>query len=58
MMLKDQSSEGLDSWISKAISSCIAELCGFANGLKLDLKSIKNAFDLTWSNGLMEGECK
>ena len=55
MMLKDRSSEGLDSWISKAINSSIAELRGFANGLKLDLKSIKNAFDLAWSNGPVEG---
>lgn len=45
-MLKDRSSEGLDSWISKAIMSSINELSEFANGLKQDLKSIKNSFDL------------
>jgi transposase len=55
MMLKDRSSEGLDSWISKAIISSINELRGFANGLKQDLKSIKNSFDLAWSNGPVEG---
>jgi transposase len=55
MMLKDRSSEGLDSWISKAIISSINELRGVANGLKQDLKSIKNSFDLAWSNGPVEG---
>jgi len=55
MMLKDRSSGGLDSWISKAISSSIDELRGFAIGLKKDLKSIKNSFDLPWSNGPVEG---
>ncbi|AMP99740.1 hypothetical protein AY601_2863 [Pedobacter cryoconitis] len=55
MMLRDRSSEGLESWISKAINSSINELRGFANGLRQDLKSIKNAFDLAWSNGPVEG---
>ncbi|MBE8714816.1 transposase [Sphingobacterium hungaricum] len=55
MILKDRSSDGLNSWIINVINSSIAELRSFANGLMQDIKAIENAFNLAWSNGPVEG---
>ncbi|QNL48139.1 ISL3 family transposase [Olivibacter sp. SDN3] len=55
MMFKDQSSSGLQDWIQSVSDSSIPELCGFAKGLRQDFAAIKNAFDLPWSNGPVEG---
>jgi len=55
MMFKDQCSIGLQDWIQSVSDSSIPELCGFAKGLRQDFAAIKNAFDLPWSNGPVEG---
>ncbi|KAA8476248.1 transposase [Arcticibacter tournemirensis] len=55
MMFKDQCSAGLNDWIRRVSESSIPELCGFAKGLQQDLAAVKNAFDLPWSNGPVEG---
>lgn len=55
MMFKDQCSAGLNDWLRRVRESSISELCGFAKGLQQDLAAVKNAFDLPWSNGPVEG---
>lgn len=46
----------LQQWVSKVVTSGIGELKGFAGGLLTDLAAVKNAFDLPWSNGQVEGQ--
>lgn len=46
----------LQQWVSKVVTSGIGELKGFAGGLLSDLEAVKNAFDLPWSNGQVEGQ--
>ncbi len=55
MMLEQRDSGGLGNWIDSANGSGINEIAGFANGLLQDYLAVKNAFDLRWSNGPVEG---
>lgn len=55
MMLEKRDSGGLSDWIDAANKSGISEIAGFANGLMQDYQAVKNAFDMDWSNGPVEG---
>ena len=56
-MVREQKGALLDSWIDRARSSGMAiELRRFANGLNSDIKAVKAALELPWSNGQTEGQ--
>ncbi|XAJ98890.1 transposase [Sphingobacterium multivorum] len=54
-MFQQKSSACLESWVKSVEQSDIPELKGIARGLLKDFKAVKNAFDLPWSNGPVEG---
>ena len=45
----------LDEWLIKAKEFNIPELNTFVNGIKRDIKSVKNSLISSYSNGLLEG---
>jgi len=47
--------EDVDAWIEAALECGIDGIVSFANGLSADLKAVKNAVALDYSNGLAEG---
>ena len=48
-------SEELDSWMETAAELKMDELDRYINGLKNDLRSVKNAIIFPYNNGLAEG---
>lgn len=54
-LIETKAGNELNTWITEAKHSLIAELKGFATGLLSDLQSIENAINLHWSNGPVEG---
>lgn len=55
-LIRNQQSDSLASWIQEAISSGIAALVSFANGIQQDLAAVRNALSSSWSNGQTEGQ--
>lgn len=45
----------LEDWITKVATGPIAELRGFANGLRKDFDAVKAGLTLAWSSGAVEG---
>lgn len=54
-MVREKKADPLEQWIKDAIGSEIAEIVGFAEGLRREQASITAALSLPWSNGPVEG---
>lgn len=54
-MLRNKCVDDLDDWLAKLTDSNLFGLTTFANGIKLDLAEVKNAFSMNWNNGVLEG---
>jgi transposase len=55
-ILKQREATHLDCWLQRAITSGIAELRGFAFGLKRDNDAVRAAATVVWSSGQVEGQ--
>ncbi|APA93659.1 hypothetical protein BK054_15785 [Myroides sp. ZB35] len=55
MMFEQKCSDYFYTWIDKINLSGIPEFQSFSKGLLKDTNAIKNAIDLPWSNGPVEG---
>lgn len=55
-MMQEKKSSELKPWIDKVLNTSIYEIKSFAQGLMHDFDAIKNAFQLKWSNGQVEGQ--
>jgi transposase len=56
LMLSERRDEDLDAWLVQAEHSGIAELKGFAQGLRRDYAAVRAAFSSRWSNGQVEAQ--
>jgi transposase len=54
-LLRNGEAQQLSQWIQQVKDSGLASLIGFATGLKKDWDAVVAAFELPWSNGLVEG---
>ena len=54
-MLRDRRGQHLDAWITKAQTSGISQLSGFAAGLLKDYDAVRNGLTLAYSSGAVEG---
>ena len=54
-MARERQGEQLDTWIQDAAASGIAELRGFADGLRTDKAAVQAGLTLPWSQGQTEG---
>lgn len=54
-MLRQRHGHHLDTWISKAQTSDISQIQGFAAGLVKDYDAVRNGLTLSWSSGAVEG---
>jgi transposase len=55
-IVKRKSAKELEEWIAQAQQSNLAELKGFADGLKKDQAAVSAALKHRWSNGQVEGQ--
>jgi len=55
-MLADHQDQNLDTWLTQAEESHIAELKSFAQGIRRDYQAVRAAFTSPWSNGQVEGQ--
>ena len=55
-LLADGDLAGLDPWLHEVSASGIAELIGFATGLRRDRAAVEAAFTAQWSQGQTEGQ--
>lgn len=54
-MLRERRGEELDVWLNRVEKQGIAELQGFAQGLRRDYDAVKAGLTLVWSQGMVEG---
>jgi transposase len=54
-IVRQQQSDGLDSWLEQASKSGYRVWHNFADGLRQDYKAVRAALELPWSNGPTEG---
>ncbi|WP_204038229.1 ISL3 family transposase, partial [Micromonospora qiuiae] len=54
-MLRQRQGQHLDTWITQARSSGVAQLAGFAAGLVKDYDAVRNGLTLPYSSGAVEG---
>ena len=54
-IIYSKKSEKLDGWLLKLEKFDIPELQTYINGVKKDIKAVKNGIDLAYNNGLAEG---
>jgi len=55
-MLAERRETDLDGWLAQAEHSGIAELKGFAQGIRRDYAAVHAAFSSQWSNGQVEAQ--
>lgn len=55
-MLRKRQHERLETWIEQVVNDNVTGLVRFAKGLVGDLKAVRNALKLHWSNGQTEGQ--
>jgi transposase len=55
-MVRERNAEPLDAWLEECLSSGIADLHAFAEGLKREYAALRAALTLPYSNGLVEGQ--
>ncbi|RJO77686.1 transposase [Nocardia panacis] len=54
-MAREREGRHLDTWISNAKASGIAQLASFADGLLKDYDAVRNGLTMEWSSGAVEG---
>jgi len=54
--VRTQDQAALAPWVEQAEQSGVAELRGFATGLRRDWAAVEAALRLPWSNGQTEGQ--
>ena len=54
-MFRSRECDKLDIWIEDAICSGLAPIARFARVLHRDIDAVRNAVELPWSNGQVEG---
>jgi transposase len=54
-MLRQRQGQHLDTWITQARASAVAQLTGFAAGLLKDYDAVRNGLTLPYSSGAVEG---
>jgi transposase len=54
-MVRQHQGTQLEDWITTVVTGPIAELRGFANGLRKDFDAVKAGLTLAWSSGAVEG---
>ena len=54
--MRTQDQAALAPWVEQAEQSGVAELRGFATGLRRDWAAVEAALRLPWSNGQTEGQ--
>ncbi|GLV53255.1 transposase [Dictyobacter sp. S3.2.2.5] len=55
-MLAERREKDLDAWLQLSESSGLAELKGFAQGIRRDYAAVRAAFTSSWSNGPVESQ--
>lgn len=55
-MVRERTGQRLDDWLADVATSDIAELVGFARGVREDQAPVEAALTLQWSNGQTEGQ--
>jgi transposase len=55
-MVREKRAEEFEKWVKQAESSGLAELKGFAEGLRKDQAAVVEALKSPWSNGQTEGQ--
>jgi transposase len=55
-LVRQRQPEGLDSWLERAVTSCLTAFQRFANGLRDDYEAVKAGLTLPWSTGPVEGQ--
>jgi transposase len=55
-ILRGRDSTKLEGWIEDAIHSRLTSLARFARVLRRDIDAVRNAIDMSWSNGQAEGQ--
>ncbi len=55
-VVRQRDREGLRVWLREAEGSPIAELVGFAEGIRRDLSEVEAALSTEWSSGQVEGQ--
>jgi transposase len=55
-ILRSNNPEALDEWIDDAIDTELTAIMRFASVLRRDIDAVKNAIELPWSNGQVEGQ--
>jgi transposase len=54
-MLRQRQGQHLDTWITQARASAVAQLAGFAAGLLKDYDAVRNGLTLPYNSGAVEG---
>lgn len=55
-ILRSGQADPLDAWIDSAIETNLIPIMRFARTLHRDIKAVRNAIELPWSNGQAEGQ--
>lgn len=56
LMVSEQQSQALNTWLADALDSDVSQLRHFARGLRQDYAAVHAALKLPWSNGQVEGQ--
>jgi len=55
-LVRQRHPDQLDTWLERAIASCLQPLQRFAKGLREDYAAVKAGVTLSWSTGPVEGQ--
>lgn len=55
-LVRQRQPDHLDTWLERAIASCLQPLESFAKGLREDYAAVKAGVTLSWSTGPVEGQ--
>ena len=55
-LVRHKRPEKLDSWLEECAASSVNALCTFAAGIQQDVKAVRSALKLPWSNAQTEGQ--
>ena len=55
-LVRQRQPDQLDTWLERAIASCLQPFKSFAKGLREDYAAVKAGVTLPWSTGPVEGQ--
>ena len=55
-LVRQRQPDTLDTWLARAIASCLQPLQSFARGLREEYAAVKAGVTLSWSTGPVEGQ--